>query len=174
MFFQKKPGWAIAFRIIMVLVLIGGVVAITRGAFYMGYQRGAASEVKDLDGDFMFHDDWGTKGHYPQMRYPGGSYMMYRGFPGGSILPFLFILFGGIFLVKMIFGASMYRRGMKPGELDGKGSGMYPPHFYHHPHHWRHYGYHCDCGCEDEPEAEGKEPVDGEGSGEAADKEDIV
>jgi len=167
MFFQKNPGWAIAFRIIMVLVLIGGVVAITRGAFYMGYQRGAASEEKDLDGDFMFHDDWGTKGYYPQMRYPGGSYMMYRGFPGGSILPFLFILFGGIFLVKMIFGASIYRRGMKPGEPDGKGSGMYPPHFYHHPHHWRHYGYHSDCGCEDEPEAEGKKPVDGE---EPADK----
>ena len=115
MFFQKNRGWGIAFRIIMVLVLIGGVVAITRGAFYMGYQRGAAGEVNDLDSEFMFHDDWGTKGDYPHMRYPGGHSMMYRGYPGGSILPFLFILFGGIFLVKMIFGASIYRRGMKPG-----------------------------------------------------------
>lgn len=167
MFFQRKSGWGIAFRIIMVLVLIGGAVAITRGVFYMGYQRGAAGEVENLDGSFMFHDRWGTKGYMPHMGYPGGSYMMHRGFFGGSILPFLFILFGGIFLVKMIFGAGMYRRGMKPGGPDGKGPGMYPPYFYRHPHHWRHHGYRCDCGCEDDPEAEGKEPV---GEEESADK----
>jgi hypothetical protein len=107
------------------------------------------------------------------MGYPGGGYMPHRIGFGGSILPFLFLFFGGIFLVKMFMGFAgmgMYYRGKKGGDPEGKGYGMVPP-FMHHPYYRYHHRHPCDCGCEDDPEAENKEPVD---EGESADKEDIV
>ncbi|MCJ7717764.1 MAG: hypothetical protein MUO54_14765 [Anaerolineales bacterium] len=169
MFFRKMSGWGIFFRIVMILVLIGGAVAITRGVFYMGYNQGIASDGADLDGSFLFHDGWGTKGYMPHMGYPGGAYMPHRVGFGGSILPFLFLFFGGIFLVKMFMGFAgmgMYYRGNKGGDPEGKGCGMVPP-FMHHPYYRHHHRVHCDCGCEDDPEGESKEPVD---EGKPADK----
>jgi len=173
MFFHKRTGWGIAFRIFMVLLLIGGVVAITRGAFYKGYSIGASQSQNDIsmfkDGreSFTFHDPSGTMFH---KSYPGGMYQ--QGYPGSMYYPShvnfggaaLHILFGilGLFILGKIFmgftGMGMYHRRMMYRDPDGKGYGPYPP-FFHHPHFGWHHRYYDENYGNDEAEEEAPDPA---------------
>jgi len=160
MFFHDKPGWAIALRIVLVLILIGGVAWAVQAAFYKGYAVGAGkdgygSPMPFADGDEMgFHHQDTYFGHQRDSRamlyhhpgankpfhgYSGGmGYSSSHNFGGG----FLHIILGilGLFLLgKLIFGFGgmrTYRR-YGPG-----GRGRHYGHYYHHPGH-------CPC-CSEE------------------------
>ncbi|NQS91272.1 MAG: hypothetical protein HQ574_02600 [Chloroflexi bacterium] len=158
MFFQKNPGWGIVFRVFVVLLLIGGVFALTRFAFVKGYSVGLGtsgsefSELYDFNGSMRFHDQsfmphqgfMPQKGYLPQqgfmphMGMSGGMYYPSQGGFGGSVLHFLFGILGLILLVKLV----MWITGM----------GMYGSrrHYFHRGHHMGHpyYGGHHRCQCE--------------------------
>ncbi len=160
MFFQDKPGWAIALRVVLVLILIAGAVWAVQAAFYKGYAAGAGkdgyrSAMYFGDGDEMgFHHqdsyfgyDKGSKDMH--FHHPGAS-RSFHGYPGGMGYPtfhsfgggFFHIIFGilGLFLLgRLIFGfggMSMYHR-YGPG-----GKGRHYGHYYHHAGH-------CPC-CSEE------------------------
>lgn len=148
MFFNDKPGWGIAFRILMVVLLVVGIAALSRYAFYRGYSAGVStgpdgmvfSRFHDTDGPMVFHCKPGYMPHqvYPgsmhNQGYPGGMhYPSMVGF-GGSGLHILFGILGFFLLAKLIMGGRrMYHRG--PG---------YYGHHRYHPHHGQH---HCECDC---------------------------
>lgn len=162
MFFQKNPGWGIVFRVFVVLLLIGGVFALTRFAFVSGYSAGLGSSGAefpggfDLDGPMRFHDQgfmtqrgfMPQQGFMPHMGISGGMYYPSRVGFGGGALHFLFGILGLILLVKLILWIT--------------GMGMYGPrrHYLHRSHHMGHpyYGGHhrcqCECCSEDQPEEE--------------------
>lgn len=184
MFFQKNPGWGIVFRIVVVLLLIGGVFALTRFAFVRGYSVGLGtsgsefSEYYDHDGPMRFHDQdviphmgclpqqgfmphkgyLPQQGFMPQMGMSGGMYYPSQVGFGGGVLHFLFGILGLVLLVKLILWIT--------------GMGMYGPrrHYIHRGHHMGHpyYGSHhrCQCECcnEDQPEGEPEEAPKEKGS----------
>ena len=171
MFFHNKPGWRIFFQVFLVLLLIAGVFAVSRVAYYKGYARGTQVEGKELVGyygkdnpmDYHHKNDYmpqmgyvPQKGYMPQNSYPGGMHYPSRvGFFGGGALHFILGILGLIVLVKIIMGfsgMSMYRRRMMHGHPDGKRYPMYPP-FFHNP-------YHCPCCSGDVPEEDGPETVE--------------
>lgn len=160
-FFHDKPGWSIALRIVLVLLLIEGLAWITRAAFYQGVAVGTGkvnpgymmfSEDDDMmdfhhpDGD-EFHD--GFSGY--MFSHRPGSTRPYTGYGGpmghhseGSFISgFFHLLFGFLgflLLIKLIFGfggVGMYRY----GPMDW-GPGRQGHHGQHHHHH------RCDCNCD--------------------------
>lgn len=66
MYFHDKPGWGIALRIVLVLLLIAGVAWIARTAFYKGIAAGSVKMgpgymmSSDYDDEMEFHhmDDY--------------------------------------------------------------------------------------------------------------------
>ena len=102
MFFHDKPGWGIALRIVLVLLLIGGMVWVTRTAFYKGVAAGTGKMdpgymMSSGDDDMMeshhkdgFMDDYGKSGemffHYKGKTMPhsgyAGSMGHYSGYAG--------------------------------------------------------------------------------------------
>jgi len=164
MFFHKNPVWGIVFRILLVVLLIGGVFAITRGAFYRGYAVGVGARGADLSrfshdpGDMMFSNQRGVTPFYG---YPGGMDFHSRGGFGVGIWHILFGLLGLFLLVKFIMGfsyMSMYSRWDKHGDPEGKGYRMVPP-WFHSPYYWHHQRYHDECCCDDEKEEAAQEPA---------------
>lgn len=148
MFFHDKPGWGIAFRILMVVLLVVGIAALSRYAFYRGYSAGvgtvpdgmAFSKFHDTDSPMGFSNRFeymphqGFPGSMHDQGYLGGMHYPTRVGFGGSGLHILFGILGFFLLVKLIMGMGghrMYHRG--PG---------YYGHFRHHPHHGP---YHCEC-----------------------------
>ena len=103
MFFYRRPGWGIGFRIFMVIMLIAGGTFMVRSAFQAGVMQGAAVEGGEITAPYF----------YPHMK--GYSPM------SGSFLPFLAIFFGGILLIKMItsiVGLVMFKRWKTEGGPD--------------------------------------------------------
>jgi len=149
--FHDKPGWGIALRVVLVLVLIGGMFWVTKAAYYQGLAAGAGKAAPGYmmfsggEDDFDFHHMDGYRDHYqnsggmfyhhPGKTTPYGGYPGHMGYPsGGSFASgFFHLLFGvlGFFLLaRLIFGfGGMHRYGpMGPG------------------YHGGHYRYHrCNC-----------------------------
>ena len=86
MFFYRKPGWAIGFKVMMVFLLIAGGTFLARSAFQAGFLQGAAVDGGEITMPYFYPHSRGFS-FYPM---------------GGSFLPFLAIFFGGILLVKLI------------------------------------------------------------------------
>jgi hypothetical protein len=175
MFFHDKPGWSIALRIVLVLVLIGGMVWITRAAFYQGVAVGAGKvgpgyRMFSGDDDMMnFENQDGYHGEYMNsgnmLFHHPGAVRPYSGFAGpmgyhaggGFATGAFHVIFGilGFFLlVKLIVGfggMGMYRYGPMGWGPGGRG--------YHTGHH-RHHDGHCSCcaGEHDEAGAPEKAP----------------
>jgi len=165
MFFHDKPGWGIALRIVLVLVLIGGMAWITRAAFYRGVAAGTRNvgpgfmmfsgdnDMEDFHHQDGYQDYHGNSGymfsHHPGTARPYSGFGGPMGFhSGGSFgtgaFHFLFGILGFFLLLKLIFGFSgmgMHRYGPM-----GWGPGRrpyHPGHYYHHRGHCPHcYGEH--------------------------------
>jgi hypothetical protein len=160
MFFHDKPGWGIALRIVLVLLLIGGAVWVTRAAFYQGYaagvkQNGYQSGMFFGDGDKMeshHMDEFMTQQGYSNgmfFHHQGGS-QFYRGYPGTMGYParggfgmtavhFLLGILGVILLFKLVMGrGGMRYYGHRWMARDAEGK-LYP--------HAPYYHHHCQCPC---------------------------
>ncbi len=175
MFFHDKPGWGIALRIFLVILLIGGMVWITRAAFYRGVAAGAGKmgpEYMMLSGDedmMDFHhpegfqDDYGKSGEM-FFHHPGNSRPYARSagpmghHSGGSFTSsgfhMLFGFLGFLLLIRLIFGfggVAMHRYGPMGWGPGGRG---------HHARHYYHHRDHCSCCCgeHDEEKAQEKAP----------------
>ena len=164
MFFHDKPGWGIALRIVLVLLLIGGMAWITRAAFYKGVASGAGkvgpgfmmhsgdddmAEFHHQDGYADYHGNSGyMSSHHPGTAMPhsgfGGpmGYRSGRGFGTGAF-HFLFGILGFFLLLKLIFGfgrMGMHRYGPMGWGPGGRG---------YHGGHYRHHRCHCpECSGE--------------------------
>ena len=176
MFFHDKPGWGIALRIVLVLLLIGGMVWITRAAFYRGVSAGAGNVGPGFmmfsgDDDMMdFHhqdgygDYHGKPGymfsHHPGTAMPHSGYTSPMGFHSGrgfgtGAFHFLFGILGFFLLLKLIFGFGSM--GMHRYGPIGWGPGGRP---YHRGHYYHHRGHCPHCSEEhDENEAPQKDKV---------------
>ena len=176
MFYHNKPGWGIALRILLVLLLIGGVIAVTRAAYFKGYYTGigtggikstkfyedsdkmpfqADSTKKEFQKDsdkmeFYGQPYYGQKGYMPQHYYPGSMHYPSRGgFFGIGTLHVILGILGLIVLVKLFMGFSgrrMYLHRMMHGDPDGKRYHRYPPYF--------HFPYYCPYCSGEHPEAD--------------------
>jgi len=121
MFFYRRPGWGIGFRILMVFLLIAGGIAITRSAFRVGFVQGAAVEGGDITAPMFYPHTKGFAAH------PFAT--------GGSFLTILAVFFGGILLIKLItsiVGLVMFKRWKDEGGQEGEDWGPYHK-FGHHP-----------------------------------------
>jgi hypothetical protein len=133
MFFYRRPAWGIGFRILMVILLIAGGIAISRSAFRVGFVQGAAAEGVEITAP-MF---------YPHAK----GFITHPTFMGGSFITVLAVFFGGLLLIKLIMstiGLVMYKRWKDEGGPDGEDWGPYHK-FGHHPafcgpHHMGHWG----------------------------------
>ena len=88
MFFHDKPGWGVALRIGLVLLLIGGMVFVTRAAFYKGVAAGAGNMGPGYmtfsgDDDMMeFHHDDGHMESGDMFFHHPGNTMPHSGYAG--------------------------------------------------------------------------------------------
>ena len=150
MFFYRRPGWAIGFKIFMVILLIAGGTFMARSAFQAGFQQGAAVEGGEITAPYF----------YPHMK--GYSPM------GVSFLPILAIFFGGFLLIKMIssiVGLVMFKRWKTEGGPDwDEMKAWNHQRFRHHPHHCGPYqaGPWGAYPIKEKPEAEGETPEAGD------------
>ncbi len=146
MFFYRRPGWAIGFKIFMVILLIAGGTFMARSAFQAGFLQGAAVEGAELTAPYFNPH---MKGYRPM---------------SGSFLPVLFIFLGGILLIKLItsiVGLVMFKRWKTEGgpDWDEMKAWNYQR-FWHHPHHcgpW-HPGHWGAYMFKEKPEAEAESP----------------
>ena len=172
MFFHDKPGWGIALRIVLVLVLIAGMAWITRAAFYQGVAAGARNvgpgymmfsgdnnmeEFHHQDGFENYYGDSGyTFSHHPGTARPYAGFGGPMGFhAGGSFgtgaFHFLFGILGFFLLLKLIFGFG--GMGMHRYAPMGWGPGRRP----YHPGHYYHHRGHCPHCYEEHGEDEAPE-----------------
>jgi hypothetical protein len=162
MFFHDKTGWGIALRIVLVILLIGGMVWITRAAFYQGVAAGAGrvgpgymmfsgdDDMMDFHHPEGYQDNYGKSGeifsHHPGTFRPYAlstgpmGYHSGGGFATGAF-HFIFGILGVFLLIKLIFGfGSMGIHRYGPMGWDPGGRFYHPGHYYHHR------GY-CPCCC---------------------------
>lgn len=145
MFFHNRSGWGIAFRILMVLLLIAGAIALTRVAFYKGYTIGAQAGGKDYSGyqgkekplDYHYQKEYlPQKGYLPQHGYYSGKHYPPGGGFGGGALHIILGVLGLFLLVTLILGfggMSMYHR-YSPIGWGYRGPGHYYNHHGHCPY----------------------------------------
>jgi len=158
MFFYRHPGWGIGFKILMVFLLIAGGTLFARSAFQAGYLQGLAVDGGEITAP-MF---------YPHAK----GFVSHPAFMGGSFFTVLAVFFGGILLIKLItsiVGLVMFKRWKTEGGSEWEDWMSHK--FRHHP---AHYGLHHMGHWGPYPYPPQRKPVDEEGSGEAADKEDIA
>ena len=86
MFFKNKPGWSIALRILLVVLLVGGVYALTRGAYYKGYNSGLKTETGEIS-KFTEKESPLTYHHKSEYMPHKSGYMTHQGYPGGMNYP---------------------------------------------------------------------------------------
>lgn len=178
MFFHDKPGWGIALRIVLVLLLIGGIVFVTRAAFYKGVAAGAGKTgpgYMTFSGDdnmMDFHhkegymDDYGKSGemfyHHPGKTMPHsgytgsmGHYSGYAGrmghYSGGGFGTGLFHFFFGILGFFLLVKLIFGFGGMGMYRYGPKGWG--PGGRGYHGGHYRHHRCYCpECTGEGDEE----------------------
>lgn len=182
MFFQDKPGWGIALRVILVLLLIAGLAWALQAAFYKGYAVGAArtgpggmmflDEGYDMEFDRgeIFSGSFGERGgmffHHTNSFRPYHGYAGGMGYPGGmgysphgsfgvGVFHVLFGILGFFLLAKLIFGLGGMGRFHRYGPMGWgpRGKGYHPGHYYHHSG-----GCPCCSGEEGEAEAPEEKP----------------
>ena len=179
MYFHDKPGWGIALRIGLVLLLIAGMAWVTQAAFYRGVAAGAGNMTPGFmafsgDDDMMdFHhqddyqDFYGKSGdmffHHPDTARPSqgfcGPMGHYSGYtspmsyhPGsGFATGFFHLLFGilGFFLLVKLIFGFGGMGMYRQGPM-----GWGPGGRFYHPGHYRHHRCHCpECSGEGDEDA---------------------
>ncbi len=179
MFLHNKPGWGIALRIVLVLLLIGGMVWVTRAAFYRGVAAGAGNmapgfmafsgdddmmdyhhqgDYQDFDGKsgemFFHHPGTARPSHGfsgPMGHYSGYTSPMSYHSGSGYATGFFHLLFGilGFFFLVKLIFGFGGMGMYRQGPM-----GWGPGGRFYHPGHYRHHRCHCPE-CSDEGERRG-------------------
>jgi len=183
MFYHNKPGWGIALRIFLLLLLIGGAIAVTRAAYIKGYHTGLGTEgiksvkfygdsdkkpfqadstkkdfQKDSDkmefyGQQGYKTYYGQKGYMPQHYYPGSMYYLSRG--GFFGIGTLHVILGilGLIVLVKLIMGFSGRRMYRHRMMHGDPEGKR----YHRYPPYFHFPYYCPYCSGEHPEEESPE-----------------